>query len=232
MDKHAVKNIALNEPFIYFPLHHEPERSILIDAPFFTNQIEIISYLAKALPIDHKLYVKEHFSMIIEAWRDKLFYKQILEFPNVELVHPSVSPELLLKNCSFVATISGTTSLEAGFLSKPSIVFADSSFSYLPFINRITNIEELPLIMRKCLENKYDYSILNNYLGLLDKISFDIDWIKLIQFIASKLHDYNGMTKEVLIQSSQVKELFNVCKNEFETLSSEYLKKISNYNNQ
>ena len=232
LDKHSRKNVSLNEPFVYYPLHHEPERTILIDAPFFTNQIELIRHLAKALPIDHKLYVKEHFSMKVNAWRDKSFYKQILELPNVVLIHPSVSPEPLLQHCSFVATISGTAALEAGFLSKPSIFFSDSSFSYLPFIIRVTNIEKLPDIMKECLENKYDYSSMNGYISLIDKISFEVDWIKIQRFVASKLHGFNGMTKEVLITTDKVEEVFNDCKSEFEILAFEYLKKISNYNNQ
>jgi len=229
LDKHANHNVDTKKQYIYFPLHHEPERTILIDAPFFTNQIEVISYLAKALPIDHKLYVKEHFSMKIEAWRDIAFYKQILDLPNVELIHPEVNPDLLLKNCSLVATITGTSALEAGFYHKPSIMFSDSSFSYLPFVQRVKNIVELPNIIEKCLKNDFDYSSMKHYLKLIDENSFKINWINLTRIIASKMHDYNGMTKEVLIKNSQMELLFDECKNEFDKLAAQYIKKIKEH---
>ena len=67
----------------------EPERTLLIDAPFHTNQLDIIKNLAKSIPINYKLFVKEHPSMAHREWRDVSFYKEILSLPNVVLIHPS-----------------------------------------------------------------------------------------------------------------------------------------------
>ena len=43
-------------PFVYFPLHMEIERTTLIGAPYYINQIEIIKSVAKSLPINFKFY--------------------------------------------------------------------------------------------------------------------------------------------------------------------------------
>ncbi len=232
LDKNATKKIDSSQPFVFFPLQLEPERSLLFFSPFFTNQIEIIRSIAKSLPVSHKLFVKEHYSMKIEAWRKRSFYKEILEMPNVELVHPTVKPKILLKNCSMVVTITGTAGLEAGFYKKPSIVFADVSYSYLPFVHRIKKIEELPNMIRTCLKTNYDFSSLTHYINQINKNSFKFDFLHILHEIAIHLTGYNGMTKEIHISEQQMNKFLNDHKNEFDLLAEEHLKKIKKLQSQ
>ena len=42
-----------------------------IDAPFFTNQLELVRNTAKSLPIGYKLYVKEHPIQKTKSWTEK-----------------------------------------------------------------------------------------------------------------------------------------------------------------
>jgi len=226
LDKKSIKEINFNQPFIYYPLQHEPERTLLLDAPFFTNQIEVITNLAKSLPVDFKLYVKEHYSMKNEAWREREYYKKIKDLPNVELIHPTVHSKLLLSNCSLVATITGTSALEAGFYKKPSIIFADTSFSYLPFITKVKNIEELPDIIHHLLKEKFDYSELGNYLKIVEDNSFDVNMMQLIYDVTTQLHKYNGSLREVEISNNKMKYFLDNHKEYFEKLAIEYLNKI------
>jgi hypothetical protein len=46
--------------YVFFPLHTEPEVSLLVYGRPYVNQIEIIRMLATSLPIDTVLVVKEH----------------------------------------------------------------------------------------------------------------------------------------------------------------------------
>ena len=50
----------IKEKFILFPLHVQPEQSIDVAGRPFTDQIAYIKQLAKILPIDIVLVVKEH----------------------------------------------------------------------------------------------------------------------------------------------------------------------------
>ena len=59
MRKNFIKKIDFNEKFVYFPLTVDEERNLLLGAPNYTNQIEIIRHIVKSLPVDYKLYVKE-----------------------------------------------------------------------------------------------------------------------------------------------------------------------------
>ena len=99
LDKHSVYNPDYNVPFAYFPLHVDMERPLLIGAPFFTNQIEVIRHIIKSLPVGIRLYVKESPAAITREWRKISDYKEILNIPNVTLIHPSVQAKELLENC-------------------------------------------------------------------------------------------------------------------------------------
>ena len=228
LNKNSKLNIEPNQPFIYYPLQHEPERTLLLDAPYYTNQIELITNIAKSIPAGYKLYVKEHFSMKGKAWRETSYYKKIKEIPNVVLIHPSANTEQILKNCSLILTLTGFSGLEAAFYKKPSIVFGKPSYYYLPFVHRIKNIEDLPRIIRECLEKKFDFSYLNHYIKLIHENSFDFDWVPLTQGVAKKIHHYNGMTKEVEVTESKIKSFLQEYRNDFEILVTEYMKKIKN----
>ena len=70
IDKNFVHEIPSNEKFLFFPLQVQPERNVDIDAPFYSNQIEVITNIAKALPVGFKLYVKEHPKMYLRHWRE------------------------------------------------------------------------------------------------------------------------------------------------------------------
>ena len=226
LDKHATQNPNLGIPFVYYPLQHEPERTILLDAPFHTQQIDVITNVSKSLPVQYQLYVKEHFSMRTEAWRDTSFYKQILSLPNVTLVHPSVDSKSLIQNCSLVATITGTSALEAGFHNKPAIVFADASFSYLPFINKVTDIEKLPDIIKESLTAKFDYSSIQGYVDLVEKNSIPINLMDIIYDISDQLHRYGGSFREVAISEPQMNKFLTDHKTFFDSLASEFINKI------
>ena len=100
----------------------DPDRNLLLGSPYLTNQLESIRNIAKSLPVDHKLLVKEHPGQKRE-WRNISFYKEILDIPNVKFIHPSVSSEELYKKCSLVITSGGSSGFEASFFQKPTIVF-------------------------------------------------------------------------------------------------------------
>ena len=52
------------------------ERSLLITAPYFVNQIEVIRNIAKSLPINFKLFVKEHPLQYARGWRSSNKYNE------------------------------------------------------------------------------------------------------------------------------------------------------------
>ena len=226
MQKNLLLDVDLKKPFVYFPLGVDPEANILITAPFFTNQIEMARSVAKSLPVGYELYVKENPAQISREWRKISEYKEIMEIPNVKLLHPSVSNEKLLENSSLVLTIAGSSGFEAAFYEKPSIVFSDVDYTLLPSVHRIKEIEKLPELIRTCLSEKVNPEDLDRFLTLLEKNTFDFDMRGLNTKILEHFFQ-GGYLLDTEISESQMKEFLADNKSLFEKLSLEYIKKIN-----
>ncbi len=222
------KEIDDKTPFVYFPLHQEPERVLLIGSPFYTNQIETIRHIAKSLPSGYKLCVKEHPTQTIRGWRKTSFYKEIMEIPNVDLLHPSVSSEQIMKKCSLVITVGGTSGLEAVFYQKPSIIFADMGYGILPSVYRLKTITELPSAIKLSLQKKVNLEDLDKYISVIEKNSFEFDYPG-FQLEYSNYFYYGGHLIDVEIPEEKMKLFLDKHHIMFEQLASEYIKKINQH---
>ncbi|MEM3063296.1 MAG: hypothetical protein QW303_07120 [Nitrososphaerota archaeon] len=227
INKNLLKELA-DEKFIFFPLQTEPERSLLLAAPFQTDQLGIIKNIAKSLPIDYKLYVKEHPTQLVRDWRKTSFYKQIMKLANVKLIHPLVSSEQIIKKCSTVITIGGTAGFEAAFYGKPTISFIKNGYSRLKSVITINNVEELPDTIRRTLRLKVDPDDVSKFVADLEKNSFEFPMSEL-DIAATTSFFYGGFLVDSIVEISQVKSYFDKYEKEFYILASEHIKKIKQY---
>ena len=226
IDKYLEYEIYDNEQFVLFTLHQEPERTLLIAAPFYTNQLEVIRHIAKSLPPGYKLYVKEHFSQLLREWREISYYKEIIEIPNVRLYHPSANIEPLIQKSSLVISIGGTTPFEAAFYQKPSIIMADLGFAILPSVQKLNSLEELPLMIRHGLETKVNSDDLDKYLSILDEHSFDFD-LKGYESNEANSFRYGGNYHDTIITNEQMKSFLDENQNLFDMLTNQHIKKLN-----
>lgn len=211
--------------FVYFPLHQEPERVLLIGSPFYTNQLETIRHIAKSLPIDYSLVVKEHPTQSIRGWHKPEFYQLIQNLPNVTLLHPSTQNDKIFKNCSLVISVNGTAGLEAAFYGKPSIIFTDLGYSILPSVNILNSISSLPDLIRKTLKIKVNNNDVDRYVNLIEENSFDFDLFKFITSYQNYFY-YGGHLADVEIPLEKMKNFIEDQRSLFDSLSEYYLKKI------
>ena len=125
------------ERFVYFPLHLSPEASTMVLAPDFTDQLALIDRLAMRIPLSHKLYVKEHPTMI--GRRPVGFYDRIRRHVNVRLINPLVDSMELTRRADLLASITGTAAWEAILMGRPVLMFGESYFSHLGLCHRLTD---------------------------------------------------------------------------------------------
>ncbi|MBV7410716.1 hypothetical protein [Maritimibacter sp. DP1N21-5] len=123
--------------FVYFPLHYEPERTTCPDGDLFHDQVRALIALRSTLPSDFQIVVKEHRSQISGALRGDLgrspyFYEAITQIDNVILASVETPSEELIKDCAFVATISGTAALEAALLGRKALILGHVWFAGCP----------------------------------------------------------------------------------------------------
>ena len=132
------KNPDMSLKYVYLPLHYQPEASTIVCAQKYEKQLFFIDSIAKSLPADTVLYVKEHYALI--GHRDKHFYKQLNNYPNIRIISPFESSAELIKNSVAVATLTGTAGWEAMLLRKPVILGGHIYFDNAPGVVKTDDI--------------------------------------------------------------------------------------------
>jgi len=135
----SVKVEHLNqEKFIYVPLHLEPEIALLGLSPEFSNSLEMITWLSKSVPSNFKIVVKEQPNAY--GTRSIWFYKTLIQMPNVVLAYPTLHPWTWIKKSFCVATITGTSAIEAVCMKKPVLSYGKHQIvNYLPSVKYCNN---------------------------------------------------------------------------------------------
>lgn len=165
----------LSVPYAFFPLHLEPELSLLWLARFDTDQIAVVRRIAQALPVGMKLLVKEHPQMV--ALRPRRFYRELKKIPNVVLVRPEISSFSLIARAALVTTITGTAGWEATLFGKPVITFGNIFYNALPSVVRSRTSEELPMQITRQLSKDFvfDEEALVRYVAAIFEESAESD---------------------------------------------------------
>ena len=124
--------------FVYFPLHYQPEASTLVCAEKYEKQLFFIDSLAKSLPADTVLYVKEHYTNL--GHRDPHFFKELQKYPNVVVIGPWESSRKLMEKAVAVVTLTGTAGWEAMLLRKPVLISGNIFFENAPGVIKVPDI--------------------------------------------------------------------------------------------
>jgi hypothetical protein len=130
LDRHASVP-DLNQKFVYFPLHLQPELSTISLGGIFVDQILAIERLHDIIPDDWFIYVKDNPKQN-SIMRTPLFFERLRALKKVRLVPTKTNTYTLLENCLFVATITGTAGWEAISGGKNALLFGRSWYRNLP----------------------------------------------------------------------------------------------------
>jgi hypothetical protein len=152
--------------YAFFPLHTEPEISLLVHSRAYLNQIEVIRTLAQSLPVGWSLLVKEHPASV--GKRPVNYYAKLLEIPNVRLADPGLPSTALIEHARLVATIAGSIGFEAALLGKPVIIFGHTPYEMLPagLVRQVSALPRLAHDIQGLLRDyAYDEQALVNYVA-------------------------------------------------------------------
>lgn len=127
-----------SKKFVLFPLHFQPEATTLVCAPKYEKQLIFIDALAKSLPADTLLYVKEHYSCL--GHRKTSFYKQLKSYPNVVLLSPWENIRELSLKAEAITVLTSTVGWEAALMRRPVIVCGRVFYENMPGVIRVNDI--------------------------------------------------------------------------------------------
>jgi len=225
--KNTEKIVNLNIPFVYFPLNIDDDTALLNDAPLFTDQVEVVKHVAKSIPINFKIYVKDHIHAHFRGWRDIKQYEEIKSIQNVVLIHPSYSSQKLIKNCKIVISVnSGGSTTEATYQNKPVIVFADQPIEIVPSVYKVNSLKKLHELIKIALETPVNPEYVKKYDQLIQKRKINFNWDEL-EILRNKQFYSGNILSDVEYPESKVKEFFENNKKIFKILSDSYIEKIN-----
>lgn len=160
----------LPDKYVFFPIHAQPELALMLFTKYFTDQREVIKYVAKSLPIDHQLVVKDH--PVSWGQRSDSYYQALENVYNISIVHPKTNIHELILGASAVVTITGTAGIESLAHDTPVVTFGREN--HAPFYANFSSVITI--------ENIYDISK-----SIEEAIGTDIYEKELISYIATSL---------------------------------------------
>jgi len=219
-----------NGKYILFALQTESESALLVEAPLFTNPVDVIKKITKSMPIGYQLLVKEHPLQETRSWRSIETYKEIINTPGVVPIHPDMDIKQVLKKSSLVITVSSNVALDSLFYEVPSLMFTEKNkISIIPSIGIINDIRNLGERIKAELKTNVEPEHLEKFIQFSEKISFEFNPLGFAQSISDFFH-FSGKLVDVDISEEQMMEFLNKEKTKLEILANEYIKKIKNSN--
>ena len=139
---HIDRDVDLDAPFVYFPLHLQPEMTTDTWGLEYGDQLRALEELSAALPEGMLIYAKENPAQS-RFMRELSFYRRLKSLPNVRYLSFEVPSFDLIRRCACLATISGTAGWEAAQLGKGAIHFGVAWYARLPGVWRWKGPETL-----------------------------------------------------------------------------------------
>lgn len=123
--------VDLNVPFVYVPLHNQPEMSTQTLGGKFRDQVLVVEAMARVLPEGWRIYVKENPRQGAYA-RGPMFFHRLSRIKGVQFVPSETSTHELSTRAKVTATVAGTAGYEALRKGKPVVVFGGAWYKDFP----------------------------------------------------------------------------------------------------
>ena len=146
---HTFDKADRKDRFVLFPIQQQPEASTYVRAPFFKDQMYVVETLAKSIPIDHFLYVKEHPINVGQLAAER--HRRLAEIPNVKYIGPDEDTLRLITDSSLVVVITSSVGWEALLLGKKIVTLGTSFFNISPLVATVTDVTTLPKIISELI---------------------------------------------------------------------------------
>ena len=149
-------------PFVYFPLHFQPECTSTPQGGAYHQQILVAETLSAALPRGWQLFIKEHPAQWwmrgktrFSSARYRGYYERLASIPRVRLVPISTDTFQLTKRSQAVAVIAGTSGWEALLYGKYPLVFGIPWYRDCPGVLRVDSVESCVSAFKKVMNGAH-----------------------------------------------------------------------------
>ncbi|MDA8709376.1 hypothetical protein N9M61_02570 [Gammaproteobacteria bacterium] len=138
-----------DKKYFFYPLHLHPETATLVWGRWLNNQYEILKLIARVLPNEYILIVKEH--KVAAGRHRRGFYDKIADLPKTILVDHETNAHDIISSAKAVVTISGTAGFEALCHNKPVLLFGDVDYKCMQNAIQCTDLSKIRFYVNKAI---------------------------------------------------------------------------------
>lgn len=143
---------------IVFPLHFHPEASTSMMSSEFFNEIDLLTFICSTLPLNYKIYIKDHPSMI--GRRSKNDAKKLKTLPNSVFIDASTNIDYINK-VDAIITLTSTMGLELAMKGKKVISFGEVFYNEHPNVKHVSSKHECMRLLFKIQDWKLEEDLTN-----------------------------------------------------------------------
>lgn len=169
---HVADAASLPKHFVFYPLQFTPEASINTPAPYFVEQLRVIDALRFAMPSDHLLVVKEHWSCL--PLRPASFMRQVMRLPGVVVASSGMSAREIIDRAAVTVSVTGTATFEAFIAGQPAIALGPGLAAWS--LGGPTGIGELRGRLRERIGNPHPDSVVVDRIATLLSVRHAVFW--------------------------------------------------------
>lgn len=184
-------NPDLSLPYIYFPLHLQPEMTTSSLGGRFRDQLIAIEQLSAKLPLGWRILVKENPKQGAFS-RSPLFFFRFKRIPNISLVKSDMNTMELIKKSKLVATVTGSAAMEAAEHGIPAIIFGAHWFRSVHGIFEYHDEIDLEILAKQDLDTSLTKAQKHILLSSAHRVNIDKGF-----FPHAQNFDHNNNTKNV-----------------------------------
>lgn len=147
------------QPYIYYPLHWQPENTTVPMGGVLSDQYMALKLLRDAIPDNYQIYIKENPGQF--EWhrgsfaRNPTFYDDFVDVEGVKIVKMESDPFALIDHSVCIYTITGTVGWEAVVRGKVALVTGKCVwYKDIPGSYNVDSVETIRDVFQKIINNE------------------------------------------------------------------------------
>jgi len=169
-------SILPESDFFFFPLHMPGEAQTIIRGGQYPDDVELATRIAKIIPENVILVVKEHPGY--EGWKELFDLRRLSSLPNIFLIKSTYSSHKIIAKAKAVFTINSSVWFESFAFEKRVFCFGIGAFSHQGVCDEVSDIIEMCNLLNTNKNGKFliDDKMKENrkkFVANYSKVSFD-----------------------------------------------------------
>ena len=146
------------QKYLYFPLYNIPEYSSNFQSTMWLDIVSVVETLAKSIPSDWIIVLKDHPTGVNYNFRQKDFYARIGKVPNVIFAPLLADSIALISNAELVFVTVGTSGWEAILKGIPVLSPVENFWDCMQLSRKSSDIENLYKDIKKTVSDNIKIS--------------------------------------------------------------------------